>query len=131
MKSLIGEMSRKVSLRPSLQEPLEAVPLDRDQVREGQGFVDVRERVAVADGRASGQRVSLAQVIGRPCQGAPRSPTKGRRSKAPGATARSILETETAQKATPGTAVLPRRPLAGWHRTTGPARGVKDFLARR
>jgi hypothetical protein len=66
VKSLIGEMSRKVSLRPFLQEPLEAVSLDRDQVREGQGFVDVRERVAVANGGASGQRVSLAQVIGRP-----------------------------------------------------------------
>jgi hypothetical protein len=49
-------------LEAFLEEPLEAVSLDRDQVRQLEGFVDVRERVAIADGRGRGQRVLLGNV---------------------------------------------------------------------
>ena len=54
VKSLIGLMSRKVSARPSCRNHSNDVPLDRDQVGEGQGFVEVRERVAVPDGVRAG-----------------------------------------------------------------------------
>ena len=45
-------------LEAFLEEPLEAVALDRDQIGQREGLVDVRERVAIADGRACGQRDS-------------------------------------------------------------------------
>ena len=70
-------------LEAFLQEPLEAVSLDRDQVREGQGFVDVRERVAVADGRCE-RATRLPSSGDRPAVRARQVATKGRRRSAPG-----------------------------------------------
>ncbi len=45
-------------LQAGVKEPVEGLTLDGDEVREGQGFVDVRERIAVAGVRASGQESS-------------------------------------------------------------------------
>jgi hypothetical protein len=41
---------------PLFEEPLEALALDRDQVRQFEWFVQVRERIALTGGRASGHR---------------------------------------------------------------------------
>ena len=59
VKSLMGEMSAKVSFRPC-EEPLEGFPLDRHEVRKRQGLLDVRERVPIPD--ASGQRITPQRV---------------------------------------------------------------------
>ena len=50
LKSLMGEMSRKVSARPWLQEPLEALALDGDEIGQLERLGQVGERVPLADG---------------------------------------------------------------------------------
>ena len=55
VKSLIGLMSRKVSARPFLQEPVERVALDGDEIREFEDLVEVRERIPVPNGGAGRQ----------------------------------------------------------------------------
>ena len=64
VKSLIGLMSRNVSARPSFEEPVERLALDRDQIRQLEDLVEVGERIAVPDSRARGQGLLLAWWTG-------------------------------------------------------------------